>query len=234
MALWPRMSIFSTRSRKSAERHGVLSMRFVSLRPAVLAVLVATAVAAQGRDPKQYQQTLENPERIAGLQIERVVKTLEITPGMRIADLGAGTGVFSLPFAKAVGPEGKVYAIDVDAALLAIVKEKAAAASVGNIETVVAGATDPKVPEPVDLLFICDTMHHLPDQVEYVKQFAKLLKRGGRVAVIDFKEGNWPAGHESFKITPAQVDDWMQGAGLSRAAAHEFLATNFFRVYQLR
>jgi ubiquinone/menaquinone biosynthesis C-methylase UbiE len=200
----------------------------------MLLFLFAATVAAQGRDPRQYQQTLENPERIAGLQVERVVTTLGIKPGMRIADLGAGTGVFSLPFAKTVGPEGKVYAIDIDPALLAIVKEKAAGASVGNIETVVAGATDPKVPEPVDLLFICDTMHHLPNQAEYVKQFAKLLKPGGRIAVIDFKEGNWPAGHESFKITPAQVDEWMQAAGLARAAAHEFLATNFFRVYQLR
>ena len=209
-------------------------MRVISLRSAILVVVLTTTLAAQGRDPKQYQQTLENPERVAGLQVERVVTTLGIKPGMRIADLGAGTGVFSLPFAKAVGPEGKVYAIDVDAALLAIVKEKAAGASVANIETVVAGATDPKVPEPVDLLFICDTMHHLPNQAEYVKQFARLLKPGGRVAVIDFKEGNWPAGHESFKITPAQVDDWMQAAGLTRAAAHEFLATNFFREYRLR
>jgi ubiquinone/menaquinone biosynthesis C-methylase UbiE len=198
-------------------------------------VLAAMAViAAQGRDPKQYQQTLENPERIAGLQVDRVIKTLDLKPGMRIADVGAGTGVFSLPFAKAVGPSGKVYAIDVDSGLLAIVKEKATGAGVANIDTIVAGATDPKVPEPVDLLFICDTMHHLPNQAEYVKQFAKLLKPGGRVAVIDFKEGNWPAGHDSFKITPAQVDEWMQAAGLARSAAHDFLATNFFHEYRLR
>jgi ubiquinone/menaquinone biosynthesis C-methylase UbiE len=198
----------------------------------VVAVAVA-AVAAQGRDPKQYQQTLENPERIAGLQVDRVVKALGVKPGMRIADVGAGTGVFSLPFAKAVGPGGKVYAIDVDSGLLAIAKEKASGAGLANIDTIVAGPTDPKVPEPVDILFICDTMHHLPNQAEYVKQFAKLLKPGGRVAVIDFKEGNWPAGHESFKITPAQVDEWMQAAGLTRSAAHDFLATNFFHVYQL-
>ena len=209
-------------------------MRVISLRSAILVAVLTTSLAAQGRDPKQYQQTLENPERVAVLQVERVVTTLGIKPGMRFADLGAGTGVFSLPFAKAVGPQGRVYAIDVDAALLAIVKEKAAGVSVSNIETVVAGATDPKVPEPVDLLFICDTMHHLPNQAEYVKQFAKLLKPGGRVAVIDFKEGNWPAGHESFKITPEQVDEWMQAAGLTRAAAHEYLATNFFREYRLR
>ena len=197
-----------------------------------VAIAVATGVAAQQRDPRQYQQTLENPDRVAGLQVDRVVKTLGITQGMRVADLGAGTGLFTVPFARAVGPTGKVYGIDVDAALLAIVSEKASAAGVTAIQTVVAGNTDPKLPEPVDLLFICDTMHHLPNQAEYVKQFGKLLRPGGLVAVIDFAEGKWPGGHESFMITPAQVDAWMQAAGFTRSARHTFLATNFFHVYR--
>ena len=85
---------------------------------------------------------------------------------MRIADLGAGTGIFTVPFAEAAASTGKVYAIDVDAGLLAIVAEKAKTAGVTNIETIVAGANDPNLPEPVDLLFICDTMHHLPNQAE--------------------------------------------------------------------
>jgi ubiquinone/menaquinone biosynthesis C-methylase UbiE len=208
-------------------------MRFTSLRPAIFVVALAATVAAQGRDPRQYQQTLENPERIAGLQVERVVTALAIKPDMRVADLGAGTGVFSLPFAKAVGPGGKVYAIDVDAALLAIVKEKATATSISNIETIVAGASDPKVPEPVDLLFVCDTMHHLPNQAQYVKGLARFLKPSGRVVVIDFAEGHWPAGHEAFTITPAQVTGWMSAAGFSLETSHPFLATNFFHVYRL-
>jgi arsenite methyltransferase len=197
-----------------------------------VALAAAAAPSAQQRDPRQYQQTLENPDRVAGLQVERVIGVLGVTPGMRIADLGAGTGIFTVPFAKAAGSTGKVYAIDVDAALLAIVAEKAKAAGVTTIETIVAGANDPKLPEPVDLLFICDTMHHLPNQADYVKQFGKLLRPGGRVVVIDFAEGKWPAGHESFTITPKQVDAWMQAAGFTRSATHTFLATNFFHVYQ--
>lgn len=198
----------------------------------LVAVSLLAAPAAQQRDPRQYQQTLENPDRVAALQVERVVGTLAITPGMRIADLGAGTGIFTVPFARAAGPTGKVYAIDVDAGLLAIVAEKAKTAGVTTIETVVAGPADPRLPEPVDLLFICDTMHHLPNQAEYVKQFGKLLRPGGRVVVIDFAEGKWPAGHEAFTITPKQVDAWMEAAGFTRSATHTFLATNFFHVYQ--
>jgi arsenite methyltransferase len=211
-------------------------MRVIPSRWAVTtlaaAIAVITGLSAQQRDPKQYQQTLENPDRVAALQVDRVVAALGITPGMRIADLGAGTGIFTLPFAKAAGPTGKVYAIDVDAGLLAIVAEKARAAGVTTVETVVAGATDPKLPEPVDLLFVCDTMHHLPNQAEYVKQFGKLLRPDGRVVVIDFSEGKWPAGHEAFTITPKQVDGWMEAAGFTRSATHTFLATNFFHVYQ--
>lgn len=200
----------------------------------VVAIAATTGAAAQQRDPRQYQQTLENPDRVTALQVDRVVGALAIAPGMRIADLGAGTGIFTLPFAKATGPTGKAYAIDVDAGLLAIVAEKAKAAGVTTIETVVAGATDPKLPEPVDLLFICDTMHHLPNQAEYVKQFGKLLRPGGRVVVIDFAEGKWPPGHEAFTITPKQVDEWMEAAGFTRSATHTFLATNFFHVYRRR
>lgn len=65
-----------------------------------------------------------------------------------------------------------------------------------------------------------------------MKQFAQLLRPGGRVVVIDFAPGKWPAGHEAFAITPTQVDEWMKAAGFTRAAAHDFLATNFFHVYR--
>jgi len=208
----------------------MLFRRFIV--PCVAAAMLAAATAAQQRDPKQYQQILENPDRIAALQVERVVEALGLRSGMRVADLGAGTGVFTVHLAKAVGSSGRVYAIDVDPGLLAIVTDKAKAEGLGNIETIVAGPTDPRLREPVDLLFVCDTMHHLPNQDSYVRQFAKLLQPGGRVAVIDFADGKWPEGHEEFLITPTQVDGWMQSAGFRRAARHTFLETNFFHVYE--
>jgi ubiquinone/menaquinone biosynthesis C-methylase UbiE len=198
-----------------------------------LALFVALVIgSAQQRDPKQYQQTLERPERVAGLQVDRVVSTLALAEGQRVADLGAGSGIFTLPLAKAVGPSGRVYAIDIDTGLLAIIADKAKTAALGNIQTVAAGEKDPRLPEPVDLIFVCDAMHHLPNQAEYVKQFKALLRAGGRVAVIDFSAGHWPQGHESYAFSPADLDRWMAGGGLTLAAAHDFLATNMFRVYR--
>ena len=200
--------------------------------PFVAVLLAAATLVAQQRDPKQYANTLENPDRIAALHVDQVVAALNLKPGMRVADLGSGSGIFTIPFAKSVGATGKVFAVDVDNGLLAIVSDKAKAAGLANIQTVLAEAKDARIPDPVDLIFICDTMHHLPDQAEYVKQFAKQLKPGGRVAVIDFAEGKWPSGHESFTIRPAQVDGWMQAAGFSRDSALTFLPTNFFHIYK--
>ena len=204
------------------------------LTVAALLAISALALTAQQRDPRQYQQTLEQPDRLASLQVDKVLSVLDLTPGMRVADLGAGSGVFTLPFARAVGPTGKVYAVDIDPGMLAIVSDKVKAAALRNVQNVVAGDMESKIPEPVDLIFICDTMHHLPKQAEYVKQFGALLRPGGRVVVIEFSPGHWPAGHESFAITPAQVDAWMTAAGFARAQTHDFLASNFFYVYRRR
>ena len=199
----------------------------------MIGVLALTAgLAAQQRDPKQYAQTLENPDRIASLQVDKVVSALGIKPGMHVADLGSGSGLFTIPFARAVGPAGKVYAVDIDAGLLAIVGDKVKSAGLTNVQSVLAEAKDPKIPDPVDLVFICDTMHHLPDQGAYAKQLAKYVKPGGRVAVIDFAEGHWPSGHESYTITPAQVDGWMKAAGFTRESSETFLPTNFFHIYR--
>src|SRR5262245_10294899 len=151
---------------------------------AVFAVCFAVVVVAQQRDPKQYAQMLDSPDRVASLQVDKVVAALELKAGMRVADLGSGSGAFTIPFARTVGATGKVYAVDIDSGLLAIVTDKAKTAGLTNIQTVVADAKDAKIPDPVDLIFICDTMHHLPDQAEYVKQFPRQLKPGGRVVVI--------------------------------------------------
>src|SRR5690606_34892176 len=136
------------------------------------------------------------------------------------------------PMAKAVGESGKVYAIDIDTDLLAIVADKAKTEELRHIETVAAGPTDPRLPQPVDLIFLCDTLHHLPDQATYVRHFADLLRPGGRGAVVECDEGHWAQGREELAISPAQVDSWMERAGFRRAARHTFLETNFFHVYE--
>jgi ubiquinone/menaquinone biosynthesis C-methylase UbiE len=165
------------------------------------------------------------------MQVPRVVETLAITPGMKVADLGSGSGLVSRPIARAVGPDGVVYAIDIDPGLLKIVEQKAGEAGIRNIRTVLAATDDPKIPEPVDLVLICDTLHHIENRDVYLTTLARYVKPGGRVGVIDFSE-RWPEGHEPMRYSESQLDSWMTGAGFRRTASHNWLDNSFFVVYQ--
>jgi ubiquinone/menaquinone biosynthesis C-methylase UbiE len=189
-----------------------------------------SAQQQQQRTPEEYARFLEGAERVERMQVPRVIGALQLKPGMSVADIGAGGGLFSRPLARAVAPGGTTYAVDIDPELLKIIARTAREQNIGNIETVLATATDPRVPVPVDLLFICDALHHIGGQAAYIKGLRRYLKPGGRIAVIDFSE-KWPEGHESMAFTLEQLDAWMKGAGLSRRASHDWLENSFFVIY---
>lgn len=200
----------------------------------LLALLVYAASAvtsAQQANPEAYAKTLEGPERVARMQVTRVVEALGIKTGDRVADIGSGSGLFTRPMARAAGPAGVAYAVDIDAGLLKVVERSAREANIENIRTVLAATDDPKLPEPVDVALICDALHHIGNQGPYIKTLNKYVKPGGRVAVIDFSE-RWPAGHESMRFTTAQLDGWMKDAGFSREASYDWLDNSFFIVYR--
>ena len=104
-------------------------------------VVLAGATAWFARDwlaAQLYLRVLEWDSRVEGLQVDRVVEALHLTPGMRVADIGAGTGLFSWPFAREVGEDGVVYAADINPVLLNHIERTAAAAGFANVRTVVA------------------------------------------------------------------------------------------------
>src|SRR5687768_18388705 len=80
----------------------------------------------QQRTPEEYAKFLEGADRVARMQVPRVVSALELKPGMKVADIGSGSGLFTRPIARAVGPKGMAYAVDIDPALLKIVERSAA------------------------------------------------------------------------------------------------------------
>ena len=186
--------------------------------------------ARQDRTPEEYIKLLESERRLSGLQVDRVVESLKIQPGQRIADLGAGSGVFSRPMAQKVGPKGIIYAIDIDAELLKYLEKTARERNLTNIKTIIGTETDAKIPERVDLIAIIDTMHHIQNQREYVKGLRKYLKRNGRVAILDFSK-DWPAGHEKMIYKLEDLDGWMKEAGFKRVEQFDFLSNNFFVIY---
>ncbi len=204
-----------------------------------LAVVLAGGVTAiarslprqqQQRTPEEYAKFLEGAERVARMQVRRVVEALGVTTGMKVADIGSGSGLFTRPIAQA-SASGAVYAVDIDQALLNIVARSAKEAGLANVRTVLGAASDPNLPEPVDLIFVCDALHHIANQGAYLKTLRKYLAPGGRIAVIDFRD-KWPEGHESMRYSTADFEAWMKGAGFARIASYEWLENSYFVIYR--
>jgi cyclopropane fatty-acyl-phospholipid synthase-like methyltransferase len=183
------------------------------------------------RSAEEYVKLLEGESRINGLQVLNVIKTLKVRSGQRVCDLGAGSGLFTRPLSQRVGDKGIVYAVDIDAELLKHVEATAQAQKLTNIKTILGAEDDPKLPEPVDLIAIIDTLHHISNQAAYLKGLKKYLKPEGRIAILDFSK-NWPAGHEKMIYTVDDLDGWMTAAGFQRVEKHDFLENNFFVVYR--
>ena len=202
----------------------------------VLVILLAlAAVVWLGRDwliAKAYLLVLESDDRVRGLRIERVIETLQVEPGDRVADIGAGTGLFSRPLARAVGEAGVIYAVDVNRELLEHIDRTAREEGIENIRTILAAEDDPRLPEAVDLVFICDTLHHIDGPGEYLGTLRGYLRPAGRVAVIDFREGASPHVSSSLRYSLEQLEEWMELAGYEPAGAHDFIDDNFFLIYE--
>jgi ubiquinone/menaquinone biosynthesis C-methylase UbiE len=160
-----------------------------------------------------------------------VITALDVEPGQRVADIGAGTGVFTRPLASAVGADGIVYAIDVNPELLRHIEETAAKSGFENIRIILAAGDDPQIPESVDLIFICDTLHHIDERADYLKGLRVYLRPGGRIAVIDF-DGASPHIFPSLKYPRRALMSWMEGAGYRFVRSFDFVVDNFFMIYE--
>lgn len=146
-------------------------------------------------DVDRWVGVFESPERDAWQEPGRVVAALDLKPGMTVADIGAGTGYFSAPFARAVAPGGAVYAADIEPRMVEHLRDRADREGLGTLVPVLCSADDPRLPAgSIDVIFICDTWHHLPDRPAYSKLLRTRLTRRGRLVIVDFKPGELPVG----------------------------------------
>jgi ubiquinone/menaquinone biosynthesis C-methylase UbiE len=209
-----------------------MESRYRSMLAALgVAVALSLTVSAQQVDPEAYAKTLEGAARVARMQVPRVIESLVIPPGSKVADVGAGSGLFSRPLAQHIGRAGVLYAVDIDPGMLKIIDRRSQEEKLTNIRTILAATDDPKLPEQVDLAFICDALHHIGNQAAYFKTLAKYIKPGGRIAVIDFSE-TWPTGHEKMRYSVADLDGWMKAIGFAQIASHSYLENSFFVIYR--
>jgi arsenite methyltransferase len=162
---------------------------------------------------------------------EKVIESLEIPPGAVVVDLGSGGGYFSFRLAQAVGPNGKVYAVDVDQGLNRDLSQRAQREGFKNIEVILAQPADPLLPESgVDLIFTSNTYHHIHERARYFANVKKYLRPGGRIAIIDFNQEGWlqSLGH----YTPSDViKKDMSAAGYRLEREFDFLPKQNFLIF---
>jgi ubiquinone/menaquinone biosynthesis C-methylase UbiE len=166
---------------------------------------------------------------------DAVVSALDVEPGSVVGDLGPGAGHFTIRLARAVAPAGVVYALDANQAVLDDLRRAADARDLTNLRTVLVARDRLDVPEPVDLLFVSATYHHLPDPVEYFAAARSFLRSGGRVAILESRrEGllaRWLARHAS---SPGRIRDEMTRAGFELMTTHDTVYGYWFGVFRAR
>jgi ubiquinone/menaquinone biosynthesis C-methylase UbiE len=168
------------------------------------------------RTAEEWINTLETTARMNSLKIAETMAKLGVKPNQSVADIGAGTGIYTLRFGLAVKPNGIAYGVDIDQALLDHIKEQATEQGLQNyVQTVLGEYDDPNLPDNVDLAFINDVLHHIEHRDVYLKNLAAYLNPGGRVAIIEFIPGK--GGHTSdptLQVSKEQATAWMAAAGL--------------------
>jgi ubiquinone/menaquinone biosynthesis C-methylase UbiE len=182
-------------------------------------------------DPERLAKSFDDPAREAWQMPDRVIEALELSADQSVADIGAGTGYFTVRLARAV-PRGRVYAVDIEAAMLEHIRKRAAAAELDNVAIVQAVASGPNLPKPVDAVLVVDTYHHIPRRAMYFRELAKSLTAGGRVAIIDFRKDSPEGPPPQFRFEAEQIIAEMKQAGYRLDARHEFLPRQHFLVFR--
>jgi ubiquinone/menaquinone biosynthesis C-methylase UbiE len=138
-------------------------------------------------DVKGFVKKFESDDRELYKKRDQIVAALGLQAGMAVADIGAGTGLFTRLFAEKVGPQGKVYAVDISPQLLAHIASEAKKRRHTHVLTVQGTQESTNLPpESVDLVFVCDVYHHLENPDNMLASIRHALKPGGRLVVIDF------------------------------------------------
>ena len=169
---------------------------------------------------------------------EHVISALEIQSGDRVAEIGAGTGYWLSWLSEAVGPEGRVYAVEVEPELVASLEEVVVDEGLRNVEVVLGAYDDPRLPVgEIDLAMTCLTYHHIEHRADYFRNLQRDLSPGGRVAHLDDRPDS-PAPISWFQAEghwtdPTLIVSEMEEAGYRPTAAFDFLPAQSFQIFSV-
>jgi SAM-dependent methyltransferase len=177
----------------------------------------ADSARAHGRfeDAARWSRAWDDPERYGWQDPQRVVDLLRLRPGMRVADIGAGTGYFNPFLSRAVGPDGLVFAADIESTLVAHMQSRAAEESTANVRPVLAAPDDPRIPVArLDRVLLVNTYHHVDGRIGYFRRLRRQLDENSLVVIVDWLPGQLARGPAPVhKVTPEEAMEEMRAAG---------------------
>ena len=181
---------------------------------------------------EQWQSIFESPGREVYDRREAILAALELKPGMNVADIGAGTGFYTLMFARQVAPGGKVYAVDISDEFVRNIERLASEQQLNNILGVVNHAKSVALPDTsIDLAFICDTYHHFEYPLTTMRSLHQAMRPGGTVIIIDFRKiegrsSSWVMGH--VRENKQAVIKEIEASGFQFVEENDLLSSNYF------
>ena len=176
----------------------------------------------------------EGGGRDAWQKPDEVMRALAIAPGAHVADIGSGGGYFTFRFARAVGASGRVYAVDIDEDMLRQLGERAHREGLTAVETILAEPHDPKLPAGgVDLIFLCNTYHHLDNHTDYFRRLRGALGPGGRVAIVELRGEGWLGRLFRHSTRKDVLQSEMEAAGYRLEQQFDFLGRQHFLIFSV-
>jgi predicted methyltransferase len=175
-------------------------------------------------DPQTYAHRLDDPARDDWQRPEEVVELLECRSGMTVVDLGAGTGYFMGSLSEAVGPQGRVLALDTERSMVDAMVERIEREKLQNVTPDLVGPDDPALTRrSVDRVLIVNTWHHISERVDYAEKLFAALRPGGRLLIVDFTIASPEGPPPKMRLTYDTVVKELNAAGFKAQTLEESL-----------
>lgn len=212
----------------------------LTLAAAAVALTVAAAVPVAAQHTRLFRPEdlgeLEGPDRAEWQSPDRIMDALGVGEGVVVADLGAGSGWFTIRLANRVGPNGIVYAEDIQRQMIDSITRRVERLGLKNVRTVLGTANDPRLPPgAVDAVLIVDSYHEMEQPVALLKNVARSLKPDGRIGIVNFtKDGGGPGPAIEYRVDPERVIADARAAGLELQSRPNFLKYHYMLVFENR
>jgi predicted methyltransferase len=176
---------------------------------------------------------LEGPDRDDWQQPERIMDALGISDGAKVADIGAGGGWFTVRLARRVGPNGVVYAEDIQRQMIESIERRLKRENLSNVRTILGTSDDPRLPAGLNVVLMVDTYTQLRDSIALLKHIAAALAPNGRLGIVDFKldGAGGPGPPLEERVSPDTVKAQAAAAGLRLVGEETFLRYQYLVIF---